>query len=409
MNLSPIQKAIYWEVYQTVMGQSVKFNKKFSAKSLPQMDRQTRIEAAISSSSGPEAALLRCWSELRDHHDTARGTVSAAQRCARIIADKQTSLQTMCVTVLRKMQEAWYYFYKNAGETHQENPHLATYMNNIRHLRFGDISILQVLNCFLWYAEGNRTPPAEMRCNPSQPQTTAGDGASNGHDAGHRLDDMSPRTRKKELATRATELHTLTDQLVTQFWALRFFQVIDKIIAGHPLPPCSFCGEVRETYQESYILGQCGHVECQTCFEDKARQDRFPDGCAEEGCQAAVLSYHLIPASEFVGIPSLRPGILGGSKSQAVVETIRAIDPDDRVLVFVQYNSVRDEFFEACNAAGILYEDGTKDAQRTVERFKKLAQTGSPRPQRKSQDMGKGRGIPHVLVLKIDSPDAAGW
>ena len=74
----------------------------------------------------------------------------------------------------------------------------------------------------------------------------------------------------------------------------------------------------------------------------------------------------------------------------AIVATINSMPPAEKAIIFVQFDEMKLHLFEALREAGIALVDATKRAASKVRAF---------------EDSEDDR----VLVLQIDTPDAAGW
>ena len=159
---------------------------------------------------------------------------------------------------------------------------------------------------------------------------------------------------------------------------LRLVDFVSRLVYNEPLGSCSKCALALDL-EGVRISTSCGHVLCRRCDSAKL--------------QCCSLTEGGIPAQLF-----RRPAVEGPSGTvmcsrmrAAMALTTRAMEGGNKVLVFAQFEGMKDAFLEACSGANVPKFNGFgSGAAAAVAGFKLAAEAA-------------------VLVLKVDSPDAAGW
>ena len=214
------------------------------------------------------------------------------------------------------------------------------------------------------------------------------------------------KLRRAEMKARCEDLSTITIEMVEQIRLRRVFENIQALITNEPLPGCAGCCETDQKLEELFILGICGHIVCQTCLENVGLREHNPTGCLDRNCGGPANKHNLIEAAPFANIQT-SVTTTTNSKMDAVVKKVKEIlqpvaplpkgkGKGDAILIFVQFARVRTALIAALMTAGIIFTDasiGGADAIEVVEDFRK----------------GEAKGGARVLVLDIDSADAAGW
>lgn len=182
---------------------------------------------------------------------------------------------------------------------------------------------------------------------------------------------------KAELMRRIREYRFMAQVQICQREHLHFDQGLS----------CSICGNPQLKPAEVSISVGCGHTYCVSCSRTGV--------CPVEGCNNTNMSYELCPGSLF-GVAEADPTKICtyGQKLEDTVSLIRSFRKDEKVLLFLQDDSLLKYCRAILNAHNITnaYLDGKdKDSGKTLENFQGQIQNTK------------------VLILNIASSAAAGW
>lgn len=163
----------------------------------------------------------------------------------------------------------------------------------------------------------------------------------------------------------------LRTELLSRRRALRFLHTAQTFHIWQcdvgPTPTCLSCGAVAKDPSCIFVLALCGHVCCQKCLEDR----RCVERCVVDGCSSTVESQHVHPAKAFKS--ANQPNSSHGTKLDSIISCIKAVDANDQILLFVQFQTVLKAVCKALEASGITYyaisDGGTKGAARMVHDF----------------------------------------
>lgn len=137
----------------------------------------------------------------------------------------------------------------------------------------------------------------------------------------------------------------------------------------------------------------CGHVGCLHCLQKHAERNE----CIEPRCKAQVQHVHIVPAKDFVEDGVDKPLQHLGSKLSAVVEKVKNIvNEGERVIVFVQFDDLKQIVSEALLEHGVLSLQVKGAVQQQVKALSVL--------QKEKPD----KNDPKVILLKMDDETSAG-
>lgn len=207
---------------------------------------------------------------------------------------------------------------------------------------------------------------------------------------------------KEDLRAVSSTLRKLFDEAISRARALRLLKAIRSFQELEPRDPslrnCSKCGYQPPRLGNMCILGQCGHVFCETCIVDAKASEQ----CMVEFCQGSAQAYHILK-SEDLGRDEAhtKHTPYGGKKFGELVKLLqdtKRIAKDDQVILFVQFEQLMKAAKIALEANNITHSAisaaGTGGGK-IVEAFKKETRKG------KSQR-------PKVLILNLSGETAAG-
>ena len=140
-------------------------------------------------------------------------------------------------------------------------------------------------------------------------------------------------------------------------------------------PRCNECG--RDEAETPMCYGQerghhcdpttlmismtCGHLSCPSCLEKR----KHHTDCVKASCEIKTSPQHMKSATEFIG--QNNDVCRYGGKLDAVIGLIRAIDENDRVLVFVQFEVLLQRVSGAFTRSGISHEALNNNERAAVE------------------------------------------
>ncbi|KAK5052544.1 hypothetical protein LTR84_002409 [Exophiala bonariae] len=207
---------------------------------------------------------------------------------------------------------------------------------------------------------------------------------------------LVPHYQRKEVDQRTVKADNLVGDIVDTCRRLQFIIVAKAVNEKKALDKCSACGNIPDSSDEIEkveISGVCGHiVRCAAC---PASLPKALERCPNEYCSAEIGQ---VWAGDFFSksADAQQSSLITVTRMIKAVDMIKAIPDDEFVLVFGQFKDMETQFMVACHTAGISYEDGTRNSAMSIARFKRKAEQ-------------KVEGAPKVLLLQIDSEDAAGW
>jgi SNF2 family DNA or RNA helicase len=146
---------------------------------------------------------------------------------------------------------------------------------------------------------------------------------------------------------------------------------------------CSHCHLRTPAVGEFFIFLSCGHLLCKNCGDDWQHGSKMNSSYAGQLCiatdsltgsticfqynrNALTLLQDLLHAP--FGATKFNP-THPSPKVQAIIDTIKQLPQDERILVFVQYNTLKDEICDALQRNNIAYTrtDGAKSSKDSDE------------------------------------------
>ncbi|KEF59657.1 uncharacterized protein A1O9_04503 [Exophiala aquamarina CBS 119918] len=388
----------YADVTQILETEDCRFNVKLDGRKLKDMAEDKIRQAVRQSRSGPRAALVCSMSDLATSQQFA-GTSAVLDPQAIVRAEKDSILKN-CDTLLRELQELWY-CNEHAHDTKSTQSFTAL-LSNFENLAVLDLDppVARLIDRLLSYAKSNPQMPASTLQLPKNVpkaakvlKQTHQDRMKQAKIDQDAFKQLAPFYQAKEMDERTTKAERLIEAIVAGFRRVRFVEFAVAVNRGEELGTCSGCNSNVGAIDSVEVSGGCGHIlTCPQCPIHTHAQD----DCVDKYCSASV--GHIWPSRFFsTDVVAARP-VTNVSRMQKAIEIIEAIPGGEFALVFVQFANMAEQFTEACDNAGVAYADATssKKASRTIEAFKEAVRKGR-------------RGAAKVLLLQIDSEDAAGW
>jgi site-specific DNA-cytosine methylase len=450
--LSAHEHITYYEVFQRLMGQPFKFGSK-PRKDIENMTRSERIDEVITTSLHTEDALLSCCSTLSNINQVSETALSATGMCKLVVQDADETIVTLIRNIRNILKETFWCEKPQSAQDDDipQNSHFHSYKLQVIGNDFGDMCTSVLIDQLMHAAYLSRAQPTSpytrrrkttpdskkpeskktglAKLEPeAEPVNGEEEAADQEADDEHGEQDAAPEEPSAEddeeeeeedvtnegkvtlgdaeMKARCEDLSTITIELVEQIRLRRVFKNIQTIISGEKLPECAGCCKTDRKLEELSILGICGHMACERCLSNKDVREHDPTGCLDRNCGGPASQHNLMAAAPFADIQRSST-TTANSKIDAVVKKVESIlqseapfpednGEGDEILIFVQFSRVRAALIEALTKAGITYTDasiGGAKAIGLVEKFR----------------TGKTEGGARVLVLDINSADAAGW
>jgi len=337
VTLTPAEKAIYLELDHHLQAMEMKTKKSIKSKRERDNDRDSRLRALLGASGSAEEALLKRCS----HYDLAGSTTSAEAACESIIGVRQEQLDE-CKKELREsieqakiMREG--IVKKDASyQTDTEEP----FMRWIRSLELsgeegcGDEEAAAILRNLL----------AEAGVEKIAQKAKQNAAANN-----QKKDSEGLLAQKWELREHVHGLRRLQKELVGRVRSLRYFVGVRDLQQRAVDVSCPACKIPITSKENIALLSCCGHMGCQRCLVEFADKQE----CPTSGCNAPARLSSVVKANSLGTDQEYEAAGKFGTKLSKVVEKIKSLPEDDRVLVFVQFPDLMQQVADALDASGI--------------------------------------------------------
>jgi site-specific DNA-cytosine methylase len=418
------------------------------------------IIKAFSNALNPEMALLTCHTTYALWRNPPDGNATTTKEPAAYWIYMANEIHSLTTMLTEHLQEATSYWIEaennqNAKYENEKNDLPLWATDIVRRGNLGEPDVTWFIDDLLGYANDQPERPRSLLSAPPNAPSNL-------------RDDVTPKTRNREMNKRCSIITFVVNALSGAIRQARFFKSVEAISELQGIH-CDVCDKGFSTYANYQILSTCGHVYCKNCLNkvgkdgndqmDKAEDDKRTkqgsnkagkDGndnlkygapCCIEGCDRTIEKSNLCSAGIFNDTAPYSPI---ESRGNAVVSIIKErvfnnvekpTDKEEYAVIFVQYMAHLNELTAAFDNNKIKYVNGcvapttnrgvTRDNKETkarelIENFKLDAMLGNrklgPRSNAFSRDLpddakdqrGKTPNA-HVLILMLDSEDAAGW
>ncbi|KKK13442.1 hypothetical protein ARAM_000893 [Aspergillus rambellii] len=409
---SPAEKAIYLELYKQLMTYNRQLRR--SGRGRFGSDQATRVDEIISGSSTAEEALLKRCTSLALQGRWVNGKPEVTT-CQSLIKIREGQLAKLHEDLDKKLRlAAWVYC---ACDVKHENFH--NFIESIVRHDFGDMTVTGQVYPLLKTAILTSEPddwrpffasPAQAKPSPiddasdTEPKetdvedTTAEKPKNPPKPAPKKSKEMPPllptrpvRAREFEPTLReiTTTLRNLIVEWVLRERALRFLKTIRQVQTSPEILPCQR-GCKDHSNSQMNILGSCGHLLCSACIPDTILKEE----CPVEGCRGSGKRFNIISASSLGCDQEDTSPQYGGSKIDKLIDIIRGIPADERVLLFIQFPELMETASKALQLAGIKHTSISATDRKSTQKVEKFQKTSF--------------GEDKVLILKLGSEMAAG-
>lgn len=155
---------------------------------------------------------------------------------------------------------------------------------------------------------------------------------------------------KKALQNHMHNVRAMGKELCGRTRSLRFVTAVDALLKPEQKHECFGCRSSCIPVDQVGVLAACGHFGCLSCL----RRGASSDICLVPGCSANISIHHVVSSERLnLGIPDSRDSRFG-RKLSAIVEKVKEIiRANDRVIVFCQFDDLKEKVREAIEASHI--------------------------------------------------------
>lgn len=470
-----VERVVFMQYYSTLNNEAIKYSekdlpfKKLDAlkdelKSKPgsaDPDTGDAIVRSLQQSRNAEMAMICCYAmtalklDHRDKQKTVEGLYDGLNQ----------EFGSYVAFLFKRISEAVGYWFEGGAlpQMQKENSDLTDWIREIlENGSLGDQDLTLLLDQMLGYAQENHESPEELLVEimiKKPAGKMAGKGKGREPAPKWRRDDMSLKTRNKEMQVRTADLRETTKKALKTLRHVRLMYQLGRIGNGAEIF-CAACGRGSggtgrfpddaessdalladgvlslPLFEKFSLLGTCGHVFCNDCIEEDTNTTGV---CLAAGCGLVKEPHNTYAAANFQ-LDRTAAASEVGSRASAVIKQVQQIlggrackplDTDDYVVVFVQFFAQAKELAFGFESAGIALADACVDpgmgpaaakqrrleaVRATIQNFKTEAMKGNREADMGfCKDLAKGdttarkRANEHVLMLMVDSEDAAGW
>lgn len=211
---------------------------------------------------------------------------------------------------------------------------------------------------------------------------------------------------KFQLREHMHKVRSTCKELCGRIQSLRFFQWVLNFQLQDKVDACPRCAGKGEGNDDGLsrklcgVLSCCGHFGCLQCLRYHAHREE----CIHPTCKARVTSNDIVSAVDLgtdrdhpiVGSKSSGGGMYGAKLAKLVRSVLDLVSKDDRVIVFVQFDDLKQKVAEALEH----------------RKVKTLQVKGTVQQQVKSLDVVQketpDKDDPRVLLLTMDDESSAG-
>ncbi|KAF7770424.1 hypothetical protein Agabi119p4_6398 [Agaricus bisporus var. burnettii] len=321
VTLPAAERAIYLELehHLRALDMTMKRGKKTES------DREKRLAKSLGESKSAEEALLKRCS----HFDLETSNENAMKACDVIVKERQKQLDDCKAELLKAIKE---------GVKREQ--------------KIGDVGQESMFNEYIRVC---RTEGVDDQDGSETIRDILDEaGASKGKAKGRNQDVQLPEKVKAAVwdhRERTHEIRRLTKEMVGRIRSLRYFTVVrdlQKQADARPNISCPSCGRANVPVDEAAVLSSCGHMGCRTCIRKSAEQEECVYA-ASGACKSAARVLNVVNA-DTLGEDDVERDGRGrhfGLKLETVVQLIKKLRKEDRILVFVQFPDLMKKVTEA--------------------------------------------------------------
>ena len=400
LELPPAERAIYLELETHL--KSLDMNSKNAQKSKKKSrgDRDSRMQKILCGAQTAEEALLKACT----HFDMDKNAKNAAEKICDVIRIRKSEIKRLEREIIEGVASSYRQHHCILG--------LQPDWNDARKVEKGEVA--SALNAYLSEVAESRSVShgadedvhdrlrtlaqlgeAAFKTNPKQ-QDTIFEAVNQEYFGAAKkklptLENLYPM--KRALHNYMFTIRSYGKELCGRVRSLRFVEHVFALQEPSRRFRCTSCNKENLSVDEVAILTSCGHFGCLACLESHASEGK----CIEHPrCSADVSSAHVISSNRLnLQVPDSSGRY--GCKLSAVVNKVKeVVASGDRVLVFSQFDDLKDKVAEALeeNDLTVIQVKGSvKQQVKSLSVFQKEKPSPSD---------------PRILLLKMDDEQSAG-
>lgn len=397
--LPPADMAIYRELETFLKSLDMNKGRATLSKKASTGHRHARIQAALEDSASAEEALLKSCS----HFDLVGGSASATEACDKIVRQREEE-RDGCVAELREQIEVamrrkihiltkdpkWDGLAKSEKGDVEDRFHM--FKNDVMNgcsVQTGDNEVNGLIKKIFEEAE-----EASVQLNDEMSDDKGEDAGSTKKNKKQVIDASSEKDKlydmKWALREHVHELRSLGKELCGRIRSLRYINAVREFQVSNGASRCCITKGCES--QPQGVLSSCGHIGCLKCLKYHADREE----CVNPNCKAPVKITNIVTA-ESLGTDNKNEGIGEyGAKFFHIIQKVKSLIKEDRVIVFVQFSSLKKKVAE------VLEKNGVKTLQ----------VRGTVQQQIKALDIMQkevpDQNDPRTLILTMDDESSAG-
>jgi len=398
--LPPADMAIYRELETFLKSLDMNKGRATLSKKASTGHRHARIQAALEDSASAEEALLKSCS----HFDLVGGSASATEACDKIVRQREEE-RNGCVAELREQIEVamrrkiqiltkdpkWDGLVKSEKGDVEDRFHMFKHdvMNGCS-VQTGDDEVNGLIKKIFEEAE------IAVQLNDEM-SDDKGEDAGSAKKSNKKVTDASSEKEKLydmkwALREHVHELRSLGKELCGRIRSLRYINAVREFQVSNGTSRFCITKGCKDKSQPQGVLSSCGHVGYLKCLKYHADREE----CVNPNCKAPVKITNIVTA-ESLGTDNKNEGIGEyGAKFFHIIQKVKSLIKEDRVIVFVQFSSLKKKVAE------VLEKNGVKTLQ----------VRGTVQQQIKALDIMQkevpDRSDPRTLILTMDDESSAG-
>jgi SNF2 family DNA or RNA helicase len=410
IDLPAVERAIYLELETVLESLDNKIANALKSKNKSTGDREHRMQRMLQDSGSAEEALLKCCS----HFNMSSESSTALKTISDIIAFRKEQQADLKKSMIKSLISA----YRQRQRIINEQPDWATVSraetgevvdalidyeklverrDSVPHGADDEVHILieKMLKTAQRAFQDNpdRIDQSFVEVNDGDDESTEDSRTSDRSDSESRTPKQI-RAMKVALRDHLHLVRSSSQELCGRIRSLRYIEWIRRFQKNETDFQCSKCAKQGLDVDEVGVLSKCGHVGCLECLKTEAVEGKCINA---PFCSALVSCSHVVSSSDFGLEHEDSSGGQYGRKLTAVVEKVKEIiHQDDRIIVFCQFNDLKDKVRKALTEAGVASLQVEGNVQRQVKALS-IFQKAKP-----------AKNDPRVLVLKMDDEQSAG-
>ena len=405
LELPPAERAIYLELETHL--KSLDMNSKNAQKSRKKSrgDRDNRMQKILRESQSAEEALLKACT----HYDMDKTGTSASETMSDVIRIRKSELKRLEREIIEGVAACFRQHHRILAQQPD--------WNEATKVEKGEVA--SALNAYLSEVDESRSvshgadkdvhdririlaklAEAAFKTNPLQKDERF----EEVNDVSDEKESSSKKKAEKKVEVLYGQKRALHNYMFTirsfgkelcgRIRSLRFVEHVYALQESKQKFRCAKCNREDLSAEDVAILSSCGHFGCLKCLEACAAEGK----CIEHPrCSADVSLPHVISSTRLnIKARDDSGGRYGCKLTAAVTKVKEIVESGDRVLVFIQFDDLKDKVAEALedsNLTTIQVKGSVKHQVKSLSVFQK--DTPSP-------------GDPRVLLLKMDDEQSAG-